>query len=183
MAAEAAAPLGLPGAIADAVMHVESNYRPGAIGRSGEIGLMQVMPATARLLGFGGTPAELADPQTNVRLGVRYLAGAWRLANGDLCTAVMKYRAGHGETRFSVRSIDYCMRVRAHLASIGYPVAGEVPKPTFGFRDPGPRWGFGLGSVGAARRLFSGRRLKSRVNWGAYDTRMRALTARGRPGL
>jgi hypothetical protein len=49
----------------------------------------------------------------------------------------MKYRAGHGETRFSVKSVEYCKRVRSHLASVGFPVTGEVPKPTFGFRDKG----------------------------------------------
>jgi hypothetical protein len=47
----------------------------------------------------------------------------------------MKYRAGHGETRFSVKSVDYCKRVRDHLASVGFPVTGTVPKPTFGFSE------------------------------------------------
>jgi len=144
---------------------------------------MQVMPPTARLLGFAGTIAQLADPETNIRLGVRYLARAWQLAGGDVCTAAMKYRAGHGETRFSVKSVDYCRRIRIHLAAIGYPVTGDLPVATFGFNDRGPRWGFGLGSVGAARRLHSGRKLKSRAKWGAYDARMKKLTAQGRIGL
>ncbi len=174
---------GLPPDIAEAIMHVESNYNPGARGAAGEIGLMQVMPPTARLLGFSGTLDQLADPETNIRIGVRYLAEAWKRANGDICTAAMKYRAGHGETRFSVKSIDYCLRVRAHLASVGYPITGTVPVATFGFNDTSPRWGFGLGSVGAARRLFTGRKLRSRVKWGAYDARMKALTAQGRVGL
>ncbi len=173
---------GLPPDIAEAIMHVESNYNPGAHGNAGEVGLMQVMPPTAKMLGFSGTDEQLADPATNIALGVRYLAGAWKLANGDICTAAMKYRAGHGETRFSMKSVDYCVRVRTHLASVGYPVTGEVPVATFGFNEKG-RWGFGLGSVGAARRLFSGRKLKSRVQWGAYDARMKALTTQGRVGL
>ncbi len=174
---------GLPADIAEAIMHVESNYNPQAHGAAGEIGLMQVMPPTARLLGFTGTLEQLADPETNIKLGVRYLAGAWRLANGDICTAAMKYRAGHGETRFSVKSVDYCIRVRAHLASVGYPLTGSVPTATYGFNDTSPRWGFGLGSVAAARRLFTGRKLHSRAQWGAYDARMKALTAQGRIGL
>jgi len=45
----------------------------------------------------------------------------------------MKYRAGHGETRFSVRSVDYCLRVRARLKRAGFQVTGRVPKPTLGF--------------------------------------------------
>ena len=171
---------GLPYEIADAIMRVESAYNPEAHGASGEVGLMQIMPPTARLLGFTGSLDDLANPETNVALGVRYLAGAFRKAGGDLCTTAMKYRAGHNETRFSLRSIDYCERVRAHLAGLNFPLVGGVPAPTFGFRDKGPRWGFGLGSVGAMRRLARGIRLKSRVGWGAYDARMRALDARAK---
>ncbi len=107
---------GLPPALVDAVMAVESRYNPAVVGMDGEVGLMQVMLPTARMMGFAGTPAELASPEVNVHYGVRYLAGAWRRANGDLCTATMKYRAGHGETRFSYLSVEYCTRVRAHLA-------------------------------------------------------------------
>lgn len=123
---------GLPPEVADAVTEVESSYRPDMIGADGEIGLMQVMPATARMLGFAGTTGELADPATNIRYGVAYLARAWRLAGGDICTATMKYRAGHGETRFSQRSVEYCLRVRAKLAARGFPVTGTVPVATFG---------------------------------------------------
>ncbi|WP_454646427.1 lytic transglycosylase domain-containing protein [Bradyrhizobium liaoningense] len=123
---------GLPPALVDAVMAVESRYNPGVVGMDGEVGLMQVMLPTARMMGFAGTPAELATPEINVHYGVRYLAGAWRRANGDLCTAAMKYRAGHGETRFSHLSVEYCARVRAHLAANGIPVTGSVPQPTFG---------------------------------------------------
>ena len=169
----------LPPEIADAVMRVESNYNPEARGRDGEYGLMQVMPPTARLLGHKGADADLADPETNIRLGVRYLAEAWRLGKGDLCTALMKYRAGHRETRFSVLSVRYCVAARGHLASLGYPVTGAVPEPTFGFRADVTRMGSFIGTKQAALRLKTGRRLKSRANWGAYDARMRALTSRG----
>jgi soluble lytic murein transglycosylase-like protein len=133
---------GLPWEIADAVMAVESGYNRDAIGTSGEIGLMQILPSTARLLGFVGSEADLAVPQTNIHYGVTYLAGAWALAAGDLCTAVMKYRAGHGETRFSYRSVDYCLAVRSKLLARGYPVTGSVPVATFGESD-------GLGRRGA----------------------------------
>ena len=92
---------GLDPALIDAVIKVESDYRPDTIGAAGEIGLMQVLPSTARLLGFDGTDQELAEPATNIRLGVTYLAKAWNLAQGDLCRALMKYRAGHGEDRMS----------------------------------------------------------------------------------
>lgn len=129
-----AAKAGIPPDLADAVAEVESGYHPGAVGGSGEVGLMQVMPSTARMLGFTGTNSELATPEVNVRYGVAYLAQAWRLAGQDICTATMKYRAGHGETRFSYLSVDYCVRVRAKLAARGYPVTGTVPAPSFGAR-------------------------------------------------
>ena len=118
----------LPVEIADTVAMVESAYNPAAIGGVGEIGLMQVLPSTASMLGFRGTLAELAVPATNIRYGVMYLAQAWRLADGDLCRALMKYRAGHGEERMSLRSVTYCIRARNHLASIGSPYA-KAPVP------------------------------------------------------
>lgn len=127
----------IPFAIVDAVMRVESGYDPGARGDVGEVGLMQILPATADMLGFKGSREALAKPETNIAYGTQYLAEAWRLSNKDICTTVMKYRAGHGETRFSVKSVDYCKRVRQHLAAIGYPVTGDVPKPTFGFTEGG----------------------------------------------
>ena len=80
---------------------------------------MQVRPKTAALLGFQGTPAELAEPRTNLRYGVGYPAKAWRLADGDLCRALMKYRAGHGSDKMSALSIEYCRRAREHLAAVG----------------------------------------------------------------
>lgn len=127
----------LPADVAEAVMGVESGYNPAAIGADGEIGLMQVMPPTARMLGFTGSMAEFAAPEINIKYGVRYLAQAWTRAGGDLCTALMKYRAGHGETRFSQLSVDYCVRARARLAAKGYPLTGSVPVATFGFRPGG----------------------------------------------
>ena len=174
---------GLPPALADAVMRVESGYDPRARGAAGEIGLMQVMPPTARLLGFTGDLEALADPETNIALGVRYLAEAYRRAKGDICATAMKYRAGHGETRYSVLSVRYCVRVRAHLTSLGFPLTGEVPEPTFGFRADTMRMGAVLGTQAAARRLASGRTLKSRVGWAVHDARMKALVARGRVSL
>jgi hypothetical protein len=167
---------GLPPAIADAVMKVESNY-------NAEYGLMQVMPPTARMLGLQGPIETLAEPETNIRLGVRYLAEAWTLAKGDICTTAMKYRAGHGETRFSVLSVRYCTEVRRHLASIGYPVTGVVPEPTFGFGRDTTRMGVAIGTQQAAKRLASGKKLRSRANWATYDSRMRELDRRGRVGL
>ena len=102
-------------------MFVESDYNSSLVGKVGEIGLMQVRPETAAMLGFRGSLAELARPEINIHYGVTYLAEAWRLANGDLCRALMKYRAGHGEEKMSPRSEAYCSRARGHLAALHSP--------------------------------------------------------------
>ncbi len=119
---------GLPAEIADAVAQVESAYNPGAVGGVGEVGLMQIRPTTAAMLGYRGALNGLLEPETNIRYGVMYLARAWQLADGNLCRALMKYRAGHGEERMTPLSVEYCRRVRSHLATIGSPLgAGAVP--------------------------------------------------------
>ncbi len=118
----------VPPELADAVAQIESAYNPQASGALGEVGLMQIRPETAALLGYRGTASGLFEPETNVYYSVAYLAGAWRRANGDLCRALMKYRAGHGEERMSAFSIEYCRRARSYLASTGSPL-GEALLP------------------------------------------------------
>jgi soluble lytic murein transglycosylase-like protein len=161
---------GMPSEVADAVMGVESGYNPAAIGGVGEMGLMQILPSTARMLGFNGTPADLAVPETNIRYGVTYLAQAWRLAGGDICTATMKYRAGHGETRFSFLSVNYCLAVRARLAARGYRVTGIVPVATFGERG------------GGCGRSCLGSQSIGRVNLAALNTQLSVLVGQARRG-
>ncbi len=107
----------LPAEIADAVAYVESAYDPVRIGDAGEIGLMQVRPSTARVLGFRGSAVELFNPAKNVHYGVLYLAQAWRLAKGDFCRTLMRYRAGHGARNMTPKSTEYCLRAKAYLQS------------------------------------------------------------------
>ena len=92
-----AATFGVPPEVADAVAMVETGYRPGAIGSSGEVGIMQILPSTAYLLGFHGTMTELLEPSINIHLAVQYLSRAWAQSGGDICRALMKYRAGLAE--------------------------------------------------------------------------------------
>ena len=73
----------------------ESGYRPGLVGRGGAIGLMQIKLATARSLGYTGSAEGLRDPATNLLYGIKYLAGAFRAANGDHDRAVHYYAAGY----------------------------------------------------------------------------------------
>ncbi len=116
---------GLPTAIGDGVVTVESAYYQSVVVRVGELGFLQGRRGTAAMLGFNGSNETLAAPETNIRYGVEYLAKAWRLAGGDVCRALMKYRAGHGEERMTPRSVEYCRRARVHLAAIGSPLANE----------------------------------------------------------
>ena len=72
----------------------ESTHRPDA--RNGPYyGLMQILPATARTMGFRGQPADLLDAETNLRYAVRYLRGAWLLSDGSHDRAVMWYARGY----------------------------------------------------------------------------------------
>lgn len=159
----------LPADVAEAVMGVESGYNPAVIGADGEIGLMQVMPPTARMLGFTGSMAEFAAPEINIKYGVRYLSQAWAKAGGDLCTALMKYRAGHGETRFSQLSVDYCVRARARLAAKGYPLTGSVPVATFGFRPGGGGSALAMASCRKRCLTLGG---SGRVDFAALNSRL-----------
>lgn len=63
--------LGVDPRLALAVAKVESNFNPYAVSRVGAIGVMQVMPATARH--FGVTRSQLFDADTNIRTGILYL--------------------------------------------------------------------------------------------------------------
>lgn len=117
IAAKAAAH-GVPVGLANAVVRVESNFNPRITGRAGEVGLMQIKYQTARGLGYTGTRAALYDPATNLEWGMRYLAGAHRLAGGSVCGTLAKYQGGHG-TRGTRTSHNYCGRVRTVMSSRG----------------------------------------------------------------
>ena len=103
---------GVPIRLAMAVVQVESNHNPRARGRAGEIGLMQIMPRTARGIGYRGKMANLYNPATNLRYGMKYLGKAYRLGGGSTCGAILKYNAGHGAKRMNPISRKYCQRVR-----------------------------------------------------------------------
>jgi soluble lytic murein transglycosylase-like protein len=172
----------LPADIAEAVIRVESDYDPTAIGNVGEIGLMQVRPSTAAMLGFKGTAEELAQPDVNIHFGVTYLAKAWLLTNGDLCRTLMKYRAGHGEEVMTPLSVQYCNRARSYLAALGSPFATmgtnapvfpAAPPPTIvsstvQFATPQAVYGRYRQGTAAASRAF----------WSVHEARVRAIKAR-----
>ena len=111
-----AAAEGVPFALADAVVRVESRYNPRASSK-GNYGLMQIRHQTARGLGYGGSAAGLLDAETNARFGMKYLGQAYRMSGGDTCRTVMKYQSGHMATQMSGANRAYCSKVRTYVAS------------------------------------------------------------------
>ena len=72
----------------------ESTHRPGA--RNGPYyGLMQILPATARGMGYSGSPQGLLDAETNLKYAVKYLRGAYMVADGNQDAAVKWYSRGY----------------------------------------------------------------------------------------
>src|SRR5215831_14890029 len=86
---------GVPEALVHRVIVRESRYQPDLVGRGGTIGLMQIKLATARSMGYTGDAAGLRDPNTNLTYAVKYLAGAYRAAQGDHGRAMHYYAAGY----------------------------------------------------------------------------------------
>jgi soluble lytic murein transglycosylase-like protein len=116
-----AAAEGVPVSLAKAVIKIESNYRPNIVGSAGEIGLMQIKPATARMMGYSGSAKGLFDPDTNIKYGMKYLAMARNLGGGTTCGTILKYNAGHAATRMNPVSAAYCGKVKVQMAALGSP--------------------------------------------------------------
>ena len=86
---------GVPESLVHRVVIRESKYNPRAVGAGGAMGLMQIKTATARGLGYPGGPAGLLDAETNLTYAVKYLAGAYRTADGNHDLAVGYYARGY----------------------------------------------------------------------------------------
>ena len=134
MATEAPTPLeladaaadryGLPRALVRSVMAAESGFEPLAISPKGAIGLMQLMPGTAQVLG-----ADPHDPAQNVDAGTRYLRDLLEKYNYGLRHALAAYNAGPGAVdKYNGvppyrETIDYISRIEKKLR------AAEAIKP------------------------------------------------------
>src|SRR5262245_10682847 len=86
---------GVPESLVHRIILRESRYNARAVGLGGAMGLMQIKHATARGLGYTGPASGLLDADTNLTYGVRYLAGAYRAANGNAERAGAYYRSGY----------------------------------------------------------------------------------------
>lgn len=94
LVASHAAANGLPPDLVHRVIKRESGYNARTSHR-GNHGLMQIKLQTARSLGYTGTEQGLLDPNTNLTYAVKYLAGAYRVAQGNSDRAVSYYASGY----------------------------------------------------------------------------------------
>ena len=78
------------------MVRLESNFNPRAVSRVGAIGIAQVMPSTARIYDRSVTREKLFDPQTNLKIGFRYMRRLIDLYGGDVRLALLAYNLGEG---------------------------------------------------------------------------------------
>jgi len=93
-----------------AQIRAESGFKHNAVSPVGAVGLMQVMPSTAKWLGFPHKPAQLMNPALNVRIGCHYdayLRAYWSRKGfrGYMLDILMlsSYNAGPGRVRRAIR--------------------------------------------------------------------------------
>ena len=87
-----AATQSLPPELVHSVIKVESNYNTQAVSPKGALGLMQLMPETARRFGV----SNAFDPIDNIQGGAKYLKYLLDLYKGDYSLALAAYNAGEG---------------------------------------------------------------------------------------
>ncbi len=116
------------------VIKVESNFNPNAVSRKGAMGLMQLMPQTARQLKV----TNPFDPEQNVDAGVRHLKSLMESFRGDVKLTLAAYNAGEGavtrsagipryaETRNYVRRITELYYGGSGWSILGNPVHDPV---------------------------------------------------------
>lgn len=86
---------GVDGLLLAAMVEVESGFDPAAVSHRGAVGLMQVLPSTARL----SSAEPLKDPKVNLDAGAAYIGWLLELYDGDLELALAAYNAGPAAVR------------------------------------------------------------------------------------
>jgi soluble lytic murein transglycosylase-like protein len=79
-----------------AIAHVESRHNPDAVSHAGAMGLMQVMPATARRFGVTSPHSELRNPKISLEVCATYLKNLQKRFDNNLTLVIAAYNAGEG---------------------------------------------------------------------------------------
>lgn len=82
--------------VAFGLVRAESSFRPRVVSSAGAVGLTQVLPSTGRWIVPGTTRRDLMDPETNLRVGFRYLRYLYEKYDGDERLALTAYNRGPG---------------------------------------------------------------------------------------
>lgn len=106
--------------VLEAIAWQESRFNPNAISPKGAVGVMQLMPDTARALGV-----DPFDVGANIEGGAAYFAGLLRQFNGDLTLALAAYNAGPGAVR-RYAGVPPFRETRAYVDAILSRLAGAV---------------------------------------------------------
>jgi soluble lytic murein transglycosylase-like protein len=123
----------LPAALIHSVIQVESNYNPWAVSPKGALGLMQLIPATARRFGV----SDAFDPVENIRGGAKYLKYLLDLYSGDYALTLAAYNAGeaavarYGDVPPFPETRNYVKLVGERLAA-GRAASPVAPPPGAG---------------------------------------------------
>jgi soluble lytic murein transglycosylase-like protein len=104
----------VPPALVRAVIVVESGFNPRAISRKGAMGLMQLMPATARQYGA----FNALDPTQNIEAGTRYLADLIQRFDSNLELVLAAYNAGEGAVEKYGRRIPPYRETRKYVPNV-----------------------------------------------------------------
>lgn len=99
-----------------ALIEQESEFKTEARSNKGAVGLMQILPSTARQ--FGISKNDLSIPNVNIHTGVRYIAYLMELFNYDVKMATTAYFWGRGNVRNGRYNFNFYEDVRGHYKEI-----------------------------------------------------------------